>query len=73
MQGLHNACPYKGIYFDGMEDKIIQCDLCGGDPKCVLFCETKAIEFMGRDSVVLQKKRDSLKERERLLKLAEAF
>ena len=29
------ACPYKAIYFDDIEDKIIKCDLCGGDPKCV--------------------------------------
>ena len=66
-------CPFNGIYFDGVEDKIIPCDLCGGDPKCVLFCETRALEFIGKDSGVLQKKRDSLKEREKLLELAGAF
>lgn len=67
------ACPFKGIYFDRMEDKIIHCDLCGGDPKCVMFCETRAIEFVEKDSVALQKKRDSHPELERLLKLTEEY
>jgi carbon-monoxide dehydrogenase iron sulfur subunit len=65
------ACPFKGIYFDRIEDKIIKCDLCGGDPKCVMFCDTKAIEFLEKDSVAMQKKRDSLQELARLLKLTE--
>jgi len=67
------ACPYKGIYFDGIDDKMIKCDLCGGDPKCVMFCETKAIEFLEKGSVAPQKKRDSLRELERLLKLTEEY
>ena len=67
------ACPYKGIYFDGIDDKVIKCDLCGGDPKCVMFCETKAIEFLEKDSVAPQKKRESLRELERLLKLTEEY
>lgn len=66
-------CPFKGIYFDSIDDKIINCDLCGGDPKCVMFCETRAIEFLEKDSVAIQKKRDSLQELERLLKLTEDY
>jgi Fe-S-cluster-containing hydrogenase component 2 len=65
------ACPYKAIFFDGIDDKVIKCDLCGGDPKCVRFCETRAIEFLEKDSAALQKKRDPLQELERLLKLTE--
>jgi Fe-S-cluster-containing hydrogenase component 2 len=67
------ACPFKGIYFDRIDDKIIKCDLCDGDPKCVTFCETRAIEFLEKDSAALQKKKDSLQELERLLKLAEEY
>lgn len=67
------ACPYKALYFDSMDDKIIKCDLCGGDPKCVTFCETRAIEFLEKDSIAIQKKRDSLKELEGLLKLTEEY
>jgi len=67
------ACPFEGMYFDSIEDKIIKCDLCGGDPKCVMFCDTQAIEFLEKDSVAMQKKRDSLQELERLLKLREEY
>ena len=67
------ACPFKGIYRDGTDEKIITCDLCGGTPKCVMYCETGAIEFLEKDSVALQKKRDSLKELEGLLKLTEEY
>ncbi len=67
------ACPYKGIYFDGIDDKVIKCDLCGGDPKCVMFCQTRALEFLEKDPVGIQKKKDSLKELEGCLKLMEEF
>jgi anaerobic carbon-monoxide dehydrogenase iron sulfur subunit len=63
------ACPFKGIYHDNIDEKIIACDLCGGDPECVKYCETKAIEFLEKDPVVLQKKKKSLQELKRLLKL----
>ncbi len=53
-------------------EKIIACNLCGGDPKCVTYCETKSIEFIERDSVAMQKKKESLQELEQHLKLAEA-
>ena len=50
------ACPYKGIFFDGVDDKVIKCDLCGGDPKCVIFCETRAIEFLEKILLPLKRK-----------------
>ena len=38
------ACPFGAIALvDGMP---VKCDLCGGDPVCVRFCEPKAI-FLG--------------------------
>ena len=64
-------CPFKGVHFDHVDDKIINCDLCGGDPKCVMFCQTRALECLEKDPVAIQKKRDSLKELEGLLKLTE--
>ena len=33
------ACPYGGIGFDGTDRVLLICDLCGGDPACVKFCE----------------------------------
>ena len=67
------ACPYQAISLDRVEDKVINCDLCGGDPRCIVFCQTRAIEFVEKDSVVIQKKRDALRELEGLLKLAEKY
>ncbi len=65
-----SACPFKSIYFDRADDKIAICDLCGGDPKCAMFCQTKAIEFLDKDPNIMQRKRNSLRELDRLLKLA---
>jgi Fe-S-cluster-containing hydrogenase component 2 len=67
------ACPFKGIYSDGIDEKIIVCDLCDGDPKCVMYCETGAIEFLEKDSVAIKKKKDSLQELVRLLKVTEEY
>jgi carbon-monoxide dehydrogenase iron sulfur subunit len=63
------ACPFKAIYRDDIDEKIITCDLCGGDPNCIKYCETKAIEFLDKNSVVIQKKKKALQELEGLLKL----
>jgi Fe-S-cluster-containing dehydrogenase component len=57
-QACIEECPYKSIYFDETEDKIIACDLCGGDPKCVMYCQTEAIEFLEKYSFAMQKKSD---------------
>lgn len=37
-------CPNLGINFTG--DELIKCDLCGGDPVCVKYCSTNAIEYI---------------------------
>jgi carbon-monoxide dehydrogenase iron sulfur subunit len=67
------ACPYKGIYRDGIDKKIIACDLCGGDPDCVKYCETKAIEFLNKDTDAIQKKKKALQELEGILKLMKEY
>jgi carbon-monoxide dehydrogenase iron sulfur subunit len=67
------ACLFKGIYRDGIEKKIIACDLCGGDPNCVKYCETRAIEFLEKDSAAIQKKKKALQELKGLLELLKAY
>ncbi len=37
------SCPFGAITV--RNGKAVKCDLCGGDPACVKFCETKAIRF----------------------------
>ncbi|MEK7449476.1 MAG: 4Fe-4S dicluster domain-containing protein [Planctomycetota bacterium] len=37
------VCPYAAITI--MDNEIIKCDLCNGDPKCVKVCSTQAIRY----------------------------
>ena len=39
--------------------QVFKCDLCGGDPQCVRFCDVKAIDFVETGAVVARKKRES--------------
>lgn len=39
------ACPFGNMHWDTLSSYPVKCDLCGGDPLCVKFCPTKAIEY----------------------------
>ena len=39
------ACPFGNMHWDGLASCPVKCDLCGGDPLCVKFCPTKAIQY----------------------------
>ena len=39
------ACPFGVISYDFERGVSRKCDLCEGDPKCVMFCETKALRY----------------------------
>jgi len=46
------ACPFGSIRLDPQENVAIKCDLCGGDPECVKFCITGALQYVeAKDSV----------------------
>ncbi len=49
------ACPWGSIKLDHTGEKIIKCDLCGGDPECVKVCQAKALKFVEVEDVVLDK------------------
>lgn len=53
-------CPYSAITVFG--DEIIKCDLCGGEPACVKYCATKAIEYL-EETAELAKRRKALVEK----------
>ncbi len=40
------SCPIGGALVDPVTGKTIKCDLCNGDPMCVKFCKTKAIDWV---------------------------
>lgn len=37
------TCPFQGIFYDEINREILKCDLCGGDPQCIKFCQKKAL------------------------------
>ena len=41
--------------------KVFKCDQCDGDPTCVKFCETEALQYVDATSVNLQKSRERAK------------
>jgi carbon-monoxide dehydrogenase iron sulfur subunit len=40
------ACPFGAPLYDVSEHITVKCDYCDGDPQCVRFCETGAIQFV---------------------------
>jgi carbon-monoxide dehydrogenase iron sulfur subunit len=52
------ACPFGSISIDprGGRVSILKCDLCGGDPQCVRFCEPGALQFVRRDQLGADKR-----------------
>lgn len=53
------ACPFGGTLI-GPKNEILRCDLCNGDPQCVKFCQTKAIEFERVDRVGIKRMRRAI-------------
>lgn len=39
------ACPFGAAVWDSLTARIFKCDTCGGDPACVAFCPTHALEW----------------------------
>ncbi len=40
------VCPFGAMGVDATDRKVIKCDLCDGEPRCVKFCETKALQYV---------------------------
>ena len=54
-----SVCPFGGMSFNSIDQKVIKCDLCDGDPQCVRFCEVQALEFVEAADVSITKKREA--------------
>ena len=52
------ACPFGGMKYDARGKKVMKCNLCGGDPTCVKFCDTGAIEYIDADKIDLKNQRE---------------
>lgn len=52
-----DICPFGAMNYNMTERKVFKCDLCGGDPQCVRFCDEKAVDFISSGAVSAVKKR----------------
>lgn len=50
-------CPIGGISIDPITEKAAKCNLCGGDPECVKYCEAEAIKYVPKELLDLSMKR----------------
>ena len=51
------VCPFGNIFFSAAEQTAVKCELCDGDPQCVLFCVTGALEFREPEAAMIDKRR----------------
>jgi len=49
------ACPFGNISFSTQERKAIKCELCDGDPQCVRFCVTEALQYREPEEQTIDK------------------
>lgn len=40
------ACPFGNMLWDEARHEVAKCDLCRGDPRCVPFCPTGALQYV---------------------------
>lgn len=52
------ACPFGTINYNHATQKVIKCDLCGGDPACVKICPTDALTFIDVEATGVDRMRD---------------
>ena len=54
-----SACPFGAMNYNKTDKRVFKCDLCGGKPQCVAFCEEKAIDFISAETVSEPRKREA--------------
>ena len=53
------VCPFGAINYNNIDKKVFKCDLCGGDPQCVRFCDMKAVDLVDADRISVYKKKSA--------------
>ena len=51
------SCPLVGCFYLESKERVLNCDLCDGDPQCVTFCPEGALTFSSSDSQLHDRKR----------------
>ncbi len=39
------ACPFDASCYDDGDEVVVNCDCCGGEPECVRYCPTGALQY----------------------------
>ena len=60
-------CPLGGVGI-GKKRKILKCDLCGGEPRCVNYCIPGALQFIDANAINLRKRRVAAEKFSELMK-----
>jgi carbon-monoxide dehydrogenase iron sulfur subunit len=55
------ACPFGTMTFLSETGRVQKCDYCGGEPECVIFCPTGALEFKDADLAGMGKRTQFVK------------
>ncbi len=53
------VCPFGAVALDPLAKRVIHCDLCDGDPVCVRFCETEAVQFVDASEINKRRQREA--------------
>jgi len=68
------ACPFGAMKFDNLANQVNKCDLCDGEPQCVRFCETKAIEYVDASKISDKKQLEAAEKYSKIMqKISEAL
>ncbi len=49
------VCPFGASHFDHVENRVVVCDLCDGDPQCVRVCDRGALRYVDKREMNLPK------------------
>ncbi len=53
------VCPFGASHFDKLENRVVVCDLCDGDPQCVRVCDRGALRYVDKREINLPKQFDA--------------
>lgn len=50
------SCPFGAIFYDSDKRQVVKCEQCDGQPQCVKFCPTLALQFIDKNLAHLSKR-----------------
>ena len=62
------ACPVGSPWVDSDNFRVMKCDLCGGDPKCVSYCGYGALQFIPVEEATMKQRKEGARKIADILK-----